>query len=101
MKNKDLLNFGFDDENLKGSKRNEPNIAVKIMKKSININKPENNTIVNLEKKEKQIRLNIISSNKVEKMLQELEHLNYKINRSKIYREAVENIYKQIINKNN
>ncbi|WP_252319096.1 hypothetical protein [Spiroplasma endosymbiont of Lariophagus distinguendus] len=99
MRNKDLLNFGFDDENLKGSKPNEPNIAVKIMKKS-NIKKPDNK-IINLEKKQKLVRLNIISSEKVETMLKKLEELNYKINRSKIYREAVENIYKQLITNNN
>lgn len=94
MRNKDLLNFGFDDENLKVFKPNEPNIAFKIMKKS-NIKKPDNK-IINLEKKQKLVRLNIISSEKVETMLKKLEELNYKINR-----EAVENIYKQLITNNN
>ncbi|WP_342277515.1 hypothetical protein [Spiroplasma endosymbiont of Nephrotoma flavescens] len=40
MKNKNLLNFGFDDENLtKGVKPNEPNIAVKIIEKKKKISK--------------------------------------------------------------
>lgn len=95
MKNKNLLNFVFDDENLtKGVKPNEPNIAVKIIeKKEI---KYQSN-FISLTKNEKMIRLNIISSKQTENMLNELKQFNYKINRSKIYRDAVQKIYEEVI----
>ncbi len=45
----------------------------------------------------KMIRLNIISSKQTENMLNELKQFNYKINRSKIYRDAVQKIYEEVI----
>lgn len=99
--NKNMLNFGFDDETVKGVKPNEPNIAVKIMNEKIDIlkDKKNNNNYINLSKKNKPLRVNIISSFQTEQMLNELESLNYKINRSQIYREAVQKIYENLINK--
>lgn len=98
--NKNMLNFGFDDETVKGVKPNEPNIAVKIMNEKIDIIKDKkNNNYINLSKKNKPLRVNIISSFQTEQMLNELESLNYKINRSQIYREAVQKIYENLINK--
>lgn len=95
MKNKTLLNFGFDDDNLiKGVKPNEPNIVVKVLEKK---ERKYQNNFIYLPKKEKIIRLNIISSKQTENMLNELKKLNYKINRSKIYRDAVKKIYEELI----
>lgn len=95
MKNKNLLNFGFDDDNVtKGVKPNEPNIAVKVLEKK---ERKYQSNFISLPKKEKIIRLNIISSKQTENMLIELKQLNYKINRSKIYRDAVKKIYEELI----
>lgn len=95
MKNKNLLNFGFDDENLtKGVKADGPNIVVKIIEKK---ERKYQSNFISLPKNEKITRLNIISSKQTENMLNELKKLNYKINRSKIYRDAVHKIYEELI----